>query len=138
MFASLVAAMITIGLHPLEDVASDTVDLIEWNHYYNEHGKLVFQQLIFYDWSTADCHYHVRAWRLLKRPAQLPHRNWKLGDYVAIWHDRQGGNVLRKVRAKTIRHTWTQYDPEVDERVFLPQKRRRELGQLNYKRPKGR
>jgi hypothetical protein len=117
-------------LNPLDDVASDRVDLIEINHFYDERGQLVFDQIIFYDWSPAESRYHVRAWRLLKQPAQIPHRNWSHGDYVAVWYD---GDVLRKVRAETIRESWTQYDPELIEREFLPKEKRRELRKLTAK-----
>src|SRR5580765_6538688 len=61
-----------IGTNPTENVVFDRVDMMEVNHFYDEHGRLVFDQVIFYDWSAADSHYHVRAWRLLKNPTQLP------------------------------------------------------------------
>ena len=93
---SIAVAITTIGLTPRESVTSDRVDLIELNHFYDEHGKHVFDQIIFYDWSPDDSRYHVRAWRLLKKPAQIPTRNWTQGDYIAVWHD---GEVLRRVRA---------------------------------------
>lgn len=111
-------------LHPIDDVAHDEVDLIEVNHFYDEQGRLVFDQVIFYDWSSQESRFHVRAWRLLKSPAQIPRRNWTCGDFLTIWHD---GEVLRKVRSKGIHETWTQYDPELLEREYLPKEKRREL-----------
>jgi hypothetical protein len=105
----------------------DRVDLIEINHFYDDHGRLVFDQTIFYDWSADDSHYHVRAWRLLKNPSQMPARDWRQGNYVAVWQD---GDVLRKVQAETVRETWTQYDPELIERDYLPKDQRRELRKL--------
>ena len=123
MFGLLVA----IASTPAEDVLNDRVDLIEINHFYDEHGRLVFDQIIFYDWSASESHYQVRAWRLLKTPTQVPTRNWQKGDLVALWHD---GDVLRKVRAETMRESWTQYDPELLERDFLPKDQRRELRKL--------
>jgi hypothetical protein len=66
----------------------------------------------------------VRAWRLVKNPAQLPQRNWKDGSYTALWHDNE---VLRKVQAKSMRESWTQYDPELVEREYLPKEKRKEL-----------
>jgi len=122
--------MSTVGLNPTAPVARDQVDLIEVNHYHDEHGKLVFDQIIFYDWSPHDSRYHVRAWRLLKRPAQLPRRNWRDGGFTAVWRD---GEVLRMVRAKAVRETWTQHDPELVERNYLPKDQRRELRSLAIK-----
>jgi hypothetical protein len=126
MFAVIFAAL---SLTPQEDVACDELDLIEINHFYDEQGRLVFDQVIFYDWSPVESRYNVRAWRLLKSPAQMPRRNWNRDDFVAVWHD---GDVLRKVRAKAVRETWTQYDPELVAREHLPKEKRRELHNLSF------
>jgi hypothetical protein len=114
----------TLSLSPADDVVFEHVDLIEVNHYYDDKGQHVFDQLIFYDWSPQCCRYDVRDWRLLKNPAQIPVRNWQRGDYEATWHD---GNLLRKVHADGVRETWTQYDPELVQRTALPKEKRREL-----------
>lgn len=124
ILTTLSALVVSLGIAPREDVARETVDLIEINHFYDEHGRLVFDQVIFYDWSKDDARYMVRAWRLVKNPAQLPQRDWKDGGYAAVWQD---GELLRHVRAKSIRESWTQYDPELVERDFLPKERRKEL-----------
>ncbi len=122
--STLFAMTAAIGLSPQEIIASERVDLIEVNHFYDEHGKLVFDQIIFYDWCDQKCRYNVRAWRLLKKPAQVPSRNWEHGDYVSIWKD---GALVRHVRAPSFRESWTQYDPELAERDFLPKERRADL-----------
>ena len=122
--AAICATVVALGTSPQQDVARETVDLIEINHFYDEHGRLVFDQVIFYDWSQDDARYMVRAWRLVKNPAQLPQRDWKDGGYAAVWQD---GDLMRHVRAKSFRETWTQYDPELIEREFLPKERRKEL-----------
>jgi hypothetical protein len=109
---------------------------MEVNHFYDEQGRLVFDQIIFYDWSADDARYMVRAWRLVKNPNQLPQRDWKSGGYVALWQDSgQGGEVLRHVHSKSIRETWTQYDPELVEREYLPKERRKELRSVKVTRP---
>jgi len=112
------------GAHIPQDVAVEEVDLIEVNHYYDEHGRLVFDQLIFYDWCDRSGRFQVRAWRLLKKPEQMPRRNWRTGHYTAIWKD---GDVLRKVRSKAISESWTQHDPELAERRHLAKEKRRDL-----------
>jgi hypothetical protein len=111
-------------------VVLDRVDLVEINHFHDDQGRLILDQLIFYDWSPADSRYHVRAWRRISTPAQIPLRNWRNRDFVAIWHDGKDRDVLRKVHARMIRETWTQYDPELVEREFLPQEKRRDLRKL--------
>jgi hypothetical protein len=118
------AIVVVLGLNPAEDVARERVDLMEVNHFYDEQGRLVFDQVIFYDWSPEHSRYMVRAWRLVKNPSQLPERDWRDGGYQAVWQD---GEVLRRVRAASMRETWTQYDPELIEREYLPKERRREL-----------
>lgn len=115
---------VCLSIVPSEDVARDEVDLVEVNHYYDDHARHVFDQIIFYDWSDAECRFQVRAWRLLKSPSQLPQRNWAGGGYDVIWHD---GQLMRRVHARAMRETWTQYDPEMRERSHLPKDQRRRL-----------
>jgi hypothetical protein len=112
------------GTQPHSDILSDRVDLIEVNHCYDEKGQLVFDQLLFYDWSPSKSHYDVRDWRLLKSPYQVPRRNHDSGEYVVVWRD---GQLMRKVHAKTVRESWTQYDPEIVEQEFLAKEKRRTL-----------
>ena len=128
---TLSALVVSLGISPREDVARETVDLIEVNHFYDEHGRLVFDQVIFYDWSKDDARFMVRAWRLVKNPAQLPERDWKDGGYMAVWQD---GEVLRHVHGQSMRETWTQYDPELVEREYLPKERRKELRTVKVER----
>jgi hypothetical protein len=125
------AIVVALGISPQEDVARERVDLVEVNHFYDEQGRLVFDQTIFYDWSASHSRYMVRAWRLVKNPAQLPQRDWQDGGYVAVWHD---GEVLRHVSAESMRETWTQYDPELVEREYLPKEQRQELRMVKIER----
>jgi hypothetical protein len=121
---TICASLVAFGIAPQEDVARESVDLIELNHFYDEHGRLVFDQVIFFDWSASESRYNVRAWRLVKNPSQLPQRDWAGGGYSAMWQD---GEQIRHIRSKSIRETWTQYDPELVEREYLPKEKRREL-----------
>jgi len=116
--------LILTGYEPAPFSACDTVDVIEINHYYDDQGQLVLDQMIFYDWSPRKSHYDVRAWRLLKSPIQTPRKDVATGRYVAIWRD---GKTIRKVLAKNVRESWTQYDPEMVERRFLAREQRRDL-----------
>ena len=81
---ALSAIVVVLGINPTEDVAREKVDLMEVNHFYDEQGRLVFDQVIFYDWSPDHSRYMVRAWRLVKNPAQLPERDWRDGGYLAV------------------------------------------------------
>jgi len=108
-------------------VLEDTVELIEVNHFYDDNAKLVFSQVIFYDWSFASNRYQVRAWRILNKSSQIPSYNYKTGLFECIWLD---GKELRRVRCKQVRESWTQFDPEILEREHLPKEYRRELTKL--------
>lgn len=129
--SAISAIVVACGISPQEDVARERVDLVEVNHFYDEQGRLVFDQTIFYDWSESHSRYMVRAWRLVKNHAQLPQRDWQDGGYVAVWHD---GELLRHVHAESMRETWTQYDPELMEREYLPKEQRRELRMVKIER----
>lgn len=109
---------------PLSPVARDQCDLVEVNHLYDDQGRHVFDQVIWYDWSSAHERYMVRDWRLLKSPEQIPERDWQHGGYTVRWQD---GECLRRVWAASYRETWTQHDPELSERDVLPKCERRGL-----------
>lgn len=109
---------------PGGSVLRDSVDLVEVNHYHDPRGQHVFDQLIFYDWSSQQRRFQVRAWRLIKSDSQLPLRDHRTGTWMVRWHD---DGVLREVTAASRRETWTQYDPELIERENLPQEQRLDL-----------
>jgi hypothetical protein len=117
-------ALALLAYTPTMDVAVDRVDLVEVNHYYDEQGRHVFDQTIFYDWCSEQGRYNIRDFRLMRSTGQMPVRDWSGGGYLSMWHD---GSVLRKVHATSFRESWTQYDPEVEERKYLKREERREL-----------
>jgi hypothetical protein len=124
LFCSAAFVLLSTGLLPEKNVAVDHVDLIEVNHFYDENGKHVFDQVIFYDWCSQENRHQVRAWRLVKSASQKPTRDWQGEGYETVWHD---GDVLRHVTSKLHRESWTQYDPELLERNALPKDQRAEL-----------
>jgi hypothetical protein len=101
-----------------------SVDLVELNHFYDENGRLVFDQVIFYDWHSIDQRFHVREWRLVKCLGHAPVRDWRNKAYVSRWSEDNGCYV---VAARSFRETWTQEDPELKEREFLPKEGRTPL-----------
>lgn len=101
---------------PLTDVTPDRCDSIELNHFYDGAGRPVFDQVIFWQGDR------VRAWRLWKSPEQTPRR--RPGGFAVTWFD---GDRLREVRALSYRESWTQHDPELEDRDLLPAHERRGL-----------
>ena len=130
VIALVLCPTLLLGRNPVEDIAVARVDLIELNHCYDEHGWLVFEQIIFYEWSPHTSHYNVKDWRSLKVISQLPHWDARTGTYVATWHD---GKVIRTVNAPSFRESWTQYDPELIERRHLPRQLRGLLRKTPFK-----
>lgn len=122
MYALLAVAV--IGALPLDLVTTDAADVVELNHFYDGDGRPVFDQVIFWQWHADEGAYHVCAWRLWKLPSQTPWRDWFAGGYVTAWFD---GERLRVVRAHSLRETWTQHDPELEDRQLLPAHERRGL-----------
>lgn len=104
-----------LAIVPYSEVTTDHVDSCEFNHYYDEQGRHVFDQAIYRRWNGED--FAIVDWRLIRSPNQTTGRK-------AIWYD---GNCLRKVTANHVYHTWTQYDPELCERNEHPKENRREL-----------
>jgi hypothetical protein len=102
---------------PFAEPVRDRVDGIERNVMYDLDGRLVFQQLIFSDYDGAA--FRVVAWRLDKGEFLFTEN-----PPAVIWVDE---NRLRHVTAKSWRATWTQHDPETEQRDFLPVAERRGL-----------
>jgi hypothetical protein len=109
-----------------EFATAEQVDLIEVNHYYDENGAHLLDQILFYEWDGREARYQVRAWRLLKSPQQYPRPVADGQTFETTW--REAG-AMRVVRSSKFRETWTQYDPELLERRNLPREERRELFQ---------
>jgi hypothetical protein len=113
-----------LAIVPRDSIATDTVDVIELNHFFDEEGRPVFDQVIFWEWRQEQEAFHVLAWRLWKSPAQTPERDWQRGEFRTLWFD---ADQLRDVRATSYRETWTQFDPELEDRQQFPPNRRRGL-----------
>lgn len=105
-----------------ETILRERFDCIEQNHFFDEHGRLVFDQAMFIE--LVDGEERIQAWRLIKSPEQIPVRDWQAGGFVCRWMD---GEQLREVRTNSVRETWLQYDPELAARESWPKEKRREL-----------
>lgn len=123
-----------IASNPAEnDELKNTVDMIVIHHYYDDVGHHMSDQIIFYDWSPGDARYQVRAFRILKGRMQLPQKDFRTGRYVALWHDGQSGDALRRISALSVEELWVQYDPELMERKHLPEEKRRGLRRPDWR-----
>jgi len=113
--------LIALGTIPHDGgVIRESVDVIERNRYYDDCGKQVFEQVIFYAW-TRD-HYEIIAWRLVKDATLVPVKTG--GRFAVLWWD---GGKLRQVVADSMRDTYSQTDPEQEAREWLPSEQRKGL-----------
>lgn len=107
---------------PCEAALIEWADVIEVNAYYDHQGNRVFTQLIFWDWKPDCSEYRVFAWRMAK--GQRVIRDHDRDCFSITWIDQ---GTLREVRSRSVRYTWTQYDPELLDRANLPPDKRRGL-----------
>jgi hypothetical protein len=98
---------LTVGLLPVDTVADDRVDVVHHNHHYSDDGQLVVEQVWWEDWRESAGEHAIIGWRLA-RPgtphSPIPHLN-AAGEWEALWLD---GDVLRRIRARSFRQSWTQ------------------------------
>lgn len=127
MFALLLTLFTTITQ---DDITVDNFDKAEINHFYDDQGRHVFDQVLWSDWVGND--HRIEAWRLVKSPNVYPKLNRETGKYESIFHDN---DLLRKVIAKSLVESWTQYDPELVGRESWPKEKRRDL-QIRGGKPK--
>lgn len=129
MKALLVALIALVPAHDRgrTGVIHDSVDVIEINeclHRPGAQGTLL--QVIFWEFNLYKSEYHVVAWRMWKPQQSHPVYDHKAKKYVLIfWDDRD--DVIRCVTATSYRASFTEYDPEVQNRDIHHRNHRRRL-----------
>jgi len=92
-----------LGIIPQTETTTEHVAEIEVNRYYDGDGRMILTQLIFRDsWRR------IIDWRLAKT---LPRNN------RVTWNDCER---LYSVTADKVTESWSQEDPELEERAILP------------------
>lgn len=126
MFALLLCLAL---LSPSSNIATETVDLIELNHFHDCNGRHVYDQVIFYEWSEPLHEYHVRAWCLIedREPEnRRPTRSYSDDSHSVRWFDRDQ-QLHRTIRSQHFRESWTQVDPERANKKLLDERDRKSL-----------
>lgn len=120
-----------IGSGIEERVIDEPVDLIELNHFHDPCGRHVYDQVIFYDVAPETGKFHVRAWCLVEDRETLSRRPLKdpTTSIVRVewWDDQQ--QIMRRLRSKQFRESWTQVDPERSDRACWDERLRLALVQ---------
>jgi hypothetical protein len=91
-------------------VLTDCVDLAEVNHFHGDDGKLVFTQLIFWDWCNTRKRYVVRQWQIVDD--QSAYSAQRIGGTWKVRYFDREHQMIRIVTAKFFRSTFTDIDPE--------------------------
>jgi hypothetical protein len=106
---ALVAAAVfgpgmVLGSQPaLSEPVVDRVDLVEVNHFFDEQGRLVFDQVIFYDWRPSDDTYIIEE--------DYYHVSLEGGGFVTKYFDGQSitfwqPEAIRVPREREESHPW--------------------------------
>lgn len=108
----------------------ERVDMIELNHHYDDLGRHNYDQVIFYEWCPEYKRFHVIAWCLVDDEGKrLPQRSAARRDWTVSWRERDA-SVQREVKANLFRETWSQIDPERDNKRLLEEKYRLSLASI--------
>jgi hypothetical protein len=142
---AILLAVLIVSTYPVETTLVDYVDVIEQNHVYDSQGREVFTQWIFWRWTGS--RYEVVGWRINKHNAVISKKRVLFGDTPAseyyedfnvkpwvrerllLWDN----TIVREVRAISYRETWTQYDPEMLDRMITPVEARVGLTRNRFK-----
>jgi hypothetical protein len=108
-----------------QSTTHDHCDLAEINSFHDCNGRHVYDQVIFYEWSPSLHRYHVRAWVLSDGDKQ-PQRDYRNGLYVTKYTERDT-SIERTITSTHFRRSWTQIDPERDNKRLLPENERHAL-----------
>lgn len=101
-------------------IPTQTVDLIELNHYRPADGCQGFDQLIFWEYSPDYRRYDAMGFVIINEPCQLPAKD---AQGYAVRVNRFGREYI--VRSAMYRETTTSSDPERLNLRLLPQELRR-------------
>lgn len=107
--------LVAISCHVSPETATVVrVDMIELNHYYDPDGKHIFDQVIIWEWVPREDSHRVLWWRIYRGSGIR-----KCGPCGAEYVEHCEGGII-KYKAIVYRETWTQRDPEMEDRDRAP------------------
>ena len=119
MLAIVLVLILSSPLKLATNVA-ESVDCIELNHHYDHCGRLIYDQVIFYERAPETGKFRVRAWCLVEDREHLnrrPIKNEETGIYRVDWYDTDK-KLQRSITSRLYRESWTQVDPERANKKF--------------------
>ena len=116
--------LILFSVVPVELIARDKCDVLLYEKVYDGDGKIVFIQVCPLDWNPNAERYDYVCWRLDNLQRLRPQRDWRRGGYIVRFAD---GEIVREIRAVSMRDAWVQEDSELAAREVWPKENRRGL-----------
>lgn len=127
MTAILLLALMLDG-GPAIPAKTVVFDVVEWNHCYDDYGKKIFDQLIF--WTFEKRHGWICEGYIVETNWKCHHLRLLPGGSFrrTLFLDLPGerGAAPYTIQGRSYRETWTQYDPEVEARQVVPIEQRRQ------------
>ena len=117
---AMLLALLLLGRSPFE--LTDHVDLIELNHHYDACGNHSFDQLIFWEIDPATERFRVRAWKMQNDVDAHP---LAVNGIYQIRITNNRSTTL--VQSRMFRESWTQIDPERNDKKRHLESERTEL-----------
>jgi hypothetical protein len=121
LFIALLSVPIAFSTH-------EHVDAIELNHSFDARGRLIYDQLIFWERTPTTGRFQVRAWCLVDDREGMnrrPLRNDN-GLYECDVVDTSE-RLTRRIVSRLFRESWTHIDPEREDKRLHPESLRIEL-----------
>ena len=122
MCCFILVAILSVPLR-FETIVSEYVDCIELNHFFDDRGRLVYDQVIFYEQTPTTGKFQVRAWCLVEDRELLnrrPIKNEVTALYEVEYVDTND-RLAHRIRSRLFRESWSQSDPERDDKKKHPE-----------------
>lgn len=132
MSNSLLALVLGVGFSS-QFIAFEHVDAIELSHFYDAKGRLIYDQVIFWDRTPTTGKMEVRSWCLVEdrnEQTRRPIKNEQNGLYSVEYYDTDS-KTIRKVVSRIYRESWSQSDPERENKKTFPESLRVALAKKN-------
>lgn len=141
---TLVLLFALIGTNDVHDTyLYDTFDCVEYNHFYDERGKHIFDQFIMKNWNPETKRMECEGCFLISEFSSGSFFKSNSGYYTfilsrsIIQNEKKTnlGDEARIIQSRILEETWTQYDPEILAQTEEKSKRFRK-GLKKYKHDK--
>lgn len=119
--------MLLVGNPFRSNVLEETTSLIELNHQYDLKGAAVFDQIIFWERLPETGKYRVRAWTLTdydNKEKRLALDINKSDHIYTVTYFDVDEKANRKITSRLFRESWTQKDPEREDKKLYDEKTR--------------